>query len=233
MAGNLVQTISRGMNGGGLQPISSQYTQVVSTAITVDEQIASGTSVAPIAVAWLSGGTSAGDLVSLQMLASQPMTIQTNGTGTIGVQTVTGGSQTGGTFALSFKGAIADGLAWNISASALQTALRALSTIGGTNVTCTGGTLPGTPITCTFSGALVNQTVPLLVASITGLTGGTPAITVANASGTPQDVIPLSAGIPFSWDVSCGYPYPFQGAVTEIYVTSTNSGRLQIGGGTY
>ena len=61
-------------------------------------------------------------------------------------QTVTiAGTPTGGTFTLSFGSATTSGLSWNSLASAVQTALEALSTIGAGNVLVTGGPGPGTP----------------------------------------------------------------------------------------
>lgn len=92
------------------------------------------------------------------------------------VQTLTGGTQTGGTFTLSFLGATTAPIAWNASAATVQAALLLLTSIGTGNVVCGGGALPSTPVTVTFQGALGNAPQPLLTASISGLTGGTPAL---------------------------------------------------------
>lgn len=99
-----------------------------------------------------------------------PVTV--TATGTNEVQTLTRTS-TGGTYTLSFNGAVTG----NLDASAagvagdIQTALRALSTIGGTNVAVTGSA--GGPFTVTFSGELGYLNVPLLVVDNTNATGGT------------------------------------------------------------
>jgi hypothetical protein len=167
------------------------------------------------------------------MVASQTMTIQTNGNGTVGIQTLTiTGTPTGGTFALAWQGQITAPIAYNASAANVQTALRALSGIS-TNVTCTGGPLPGSAVTITFSGVLITATVPLLTFNIGGLTGGSPAMTIVNAANVPQDVIQLAAGIPFHWDSQGGIAYPLVGAVSAMYITNVNAGRLQIDYATY
>ena len=100
------------------------------------------------------------------------------------VQTVTiTGSPTGGTFTLTYSGQTTAGIAYNATASAVQSALEALSNIGVGDVACAGGPLPGTPVTVTFQGALGSQNVALMTASSAGLTGGTsPAVTVTETT---------------------------------------------------
>ena len=44
-----------------------------------------------------------------------------------------------------------------------------------------------------------------------------------NSPSSPQDVINLSAGVQFAWDAQCGYPYPFAGPVTALYLSNTNA----------
>lgn len=88
------------------------------------------------------------------------------------VQTATiSGTPTGGTFKLSFKGAQTASIAFDAASATVQTALRALRTINGANVTATGSA--GGPYTITFIGTLAGQNVPLLVLSENLLTGGT------------------------------------------------------------
>lgn len=101
------------------------------------------------------------------------------------IQTVTiTGSPTGGTFTLTFNGQTTATIAWNAAASAVQTALAALSTVGTGNVAVTGGPGPATPYTVTFIGALAGTNVPQMTASGAGLTGGTtPAVAVTTATG--------------------------------------------------
>lgn len=102
--------------------------------------------------------------------------------GTTEVQTVTvTGTPTGGTFKLEFKGQRTGTIAYNAAASAVQTALRALSTISGSNVTVTGSA--GGPFTVTFAGDLAKKALPLLTLKENALTGGTaPSVTVVEAT---------------------------------------------------
>ena len=94
--------------------------------------------------------------------------IYASGPGTNEVQTLTVDA-TGGTYTLSFGGQTTSALAFNASASTIQTALRGLSSIGGTNVAVTGSG----PYTITFSGSLANTDVALITADSTSLTGNT------------------------------------------------------------
>jgi hypothetical protein len=223
MAGQITYTINDSVVSSAGNPLSASRILVGSVLQTVNENLAAGGSLVLQSNSWTAPGTSAGNLAALFLLSTQPMAIQTNGNGTIGVQTITiGGAPTGGTFSLAYQGQVTAPIAWNAAASAVQTALRALSTIGAL-VTCTGGALPGTAVTCTFSGSIILATVPLITSNIAGLTGGTPTIAIANGSGTPQDVVQLSAGIDLSWDSECGYACPFLGAVTQMYLTNANA----------
>lgn len=97
------------------------------------------------------------------------------------VQTLTiTGTPTGGTFKLAYNGQTTAAIAYNASAAAVQTALRALSRLGS-GIVCAGGALPGTGITITFTGAkLGKQDQPLITVADNSLTGGTtPAPSVA------------------------------------------------------
>jgi hypothetical protein len=67
--------------------------------------------------------------------------------GTSEAQTVTiTGSPTGGTFTLTFGGQTTAGIAYNAVASAVQSALVALTSIGTGNVTVTGWPRPRHPV---------------------------------------------------------------------------------------
>lgn len=120
-----------------------------------------------------------------------------NGAGASEVQTVTiTGTPTGGTFTLGFGGDTTDGIAYNATAAAVQTALRALDTIGDDGVNVTGGPGPGTPYVVTFAGPLAAQAVPLLdkTAALTG--GTTPNVTVVETTpGSSGGAGPLSESI--------------------------------------
>jgi hypothetical protein len=104
--------------------------------------------------------------------------------GTDEVQTVTiTGSPTGGTYTLTFSGQTTSAIAYNATASAVQSALEALSNIASGDVTCGGGPHPGTPITVTFGGGVYDgEDVPQMTAS-GSFTGGTsPAVTVSTTT---------------------------------------------------
>lgn len=100
------------------------------------------------------------------------------------VQTITEtGTPTGGTFTLKYRGQETAAIAYNAAASAVASALQALSNIGSTGVTATGGALPGTPVVVTFAGPLANTDVFMLQLGTNSLTGGTaPTVTVAQTT---------------------------------------------------
>lgn len=101
------------------------------------------------------------------------------------VQTITiTGTPTGGTFKLSFKGYTTVAIAYNAIASVVDAAIEALSSVGTTGVTVTGGPGPATPYVVTFNNQLGNQAVPLLIPDSTLLSGGTTPL-VTNARTTP------------------------------------------------
>lgn len=104
------------------------------------------------------------------------------GAGTDEVQSVAvSGTPTGGTFRLRFGADTTTALAYNATTAAMQTALRALPSIGPTGVT-----VSGTPPTyvLTFGGSLGKLDVQQVQATDVQLTGGTnPA--VATATTTP------------------------------------------------
>ena len=87
---------------------------------------------------------------------------------------------TGGTFTLTHGGQTTTAIAENAAASAVQTALEALSTIGAGNVAVTGSA--GGPYTVTFRGSLKGDNVAQLTSSAASLTGG--ASTVTHATTT-------------------------------------------------
>lgn len=127
-----------------------------------------------------------------------PYTAQRGIPGTNEVQTVTlSGTPSHGTFTLSFGAATTAAIAYNASAADVKTALIALPNIGDDDVTCTGGALPGTPVTITYTGALGYLDVAQLVINDSGLkvvtTETTPGVTATNEVqtislvGSPHD----------------------------------------------
>lgn len=96
--------------------------------------------------------------------------------------TVTG-APTGGDFTITFGDQTTDAIAYNALASAVQTALEALSNIGDGNVVVTGGPLPAYPLTIQFTGALGGENVAAITTT-NSFTGGTsPDTTIATATG--------------------------------------------------
>lgn len=173
----------------------------------------------------------AANLQSVWLYSDKGGTIVTNGTGTADGQTVSiSGTPTGGFFGIGFLGQVTV-VPYNVSAAALQTALQALSTIGSGNVTCSGGALPGTPIICTFAGALATGLQPLLQVYSGQLTGGSsPTVSVAHTvPGLPSTTIVLKPGIPLAWGISMGWgSNPFTANVTGAYFSCSAASRLFI-----
>jgi hypothetical protein len=110
-------------------------------------------------------------------------TLPTNGTNEVQRLTLTG-APTGGTFKLRFGSSQMPGtLPYNASAAAVQTALRALPTIGSTGVTCSGGPLDSAPVDVTFGGRLGRMDVLPIQVVTPALVGGTsPAVTVSTVT---------------------------------------------------
>jgi hypothetical protein len=103
-------------------------------------------------------------------------------------QTVTlTGTATGGTFTLTFNGQTTGAIAWNATASTLQTALVALSNIDPADVTVTGSA--GGPWTVTFTGQYAGVNVPNMTAtsSLTGSSGQSLTVTNTTASTGPNN----------------------------------------------
>ncbi len=88
-------------------------------------------------------------------------------------QTLTSAA-TGGTFTLDLisTGIVTGSEAYTVSASTLQTDLRALAPIGSGNITLTGGPLNTTPIVATYSGSLATTWFPPIGVTTSSLTGG-------------------------------------------------------------
>ncbi len=110
--------------------------------------------------------------------------------GTSEIQTLTiGGTPTGGTFKLSYKGQITAAIAWTATdaslVSRIDAALGALTTIGGApNITTAAGTISsgiGT-ITLTFAGNLAKLAVPLILVDTNALTGSSPTLAIAETT---------------------------------------------------
>jgi hypothetical protein len=124
------------------------------------------------------------------------VTHTTTGQGIDDVQTLSvSGNPTGGSFTLSFGGQTTAAIAFNATATQVQSALLALSSIGAGNVACTGGPLPGSAVTITFQGSLGKAAQPAVTIGANNLTGGTtpaPAIAHTTTGVGVDDVQTLS-----------------------------------------
>jgi len=213
--------------------LTGQWTQSGGTQQYINQNFTSNTTNSLVSVAYNAPSNNSGGLQLIMILASQNVTLVTNGLNTADVQTVTMASTngpTGGTFALAFKGAITAPVSYNASAATVQAALVALSTIGAGNMACTGGPLPGNGVVCTFNAALNTGFQPIMTGSGGGMTGGANAtvLTITHTTpGLPQDTIQLQANIPVEWDNSLVYPCPFNGAVNSWYVSCNTAMQLQ------
>jgi hypothetical protein len=136
--------------------------------------------------------------------------------GTTEIQTITfGGTPTGGTFTLSFKGYTTAPIAWSATNATLvaniDAALEALVSIGIGGVACAVGTMTagiGT-ITVTFNGAnLVNRNLASAMGNVSSLTGTAPTLAVSRS--TP------------------GVDATFRNAVEGAVITDTANGVLYV-----
>lgn len=157
---------------------------------------------------------------SFFLLASQSITLYFNGTNE--VQTVTI-SATGGTFTLTFSGNTTAAIAWNAAASAVQTALEALASIGTGNVSVSGSA--GGPYSVTYIGDLGLTNVAAMTASGASLTGGAGTVTIATptAGVAPDATWSLAADTPEVWRTDGLFTNPMPGNLTTVYITNANT----------
>ncbi|MGZ4518957.1 MAG: hypothetical protein ACXVXP_02980 [Mycobacteriaceae bacterium] len=143
----------------------------------------------------IAGVGAGGAGLSLAFFAPAGTSGPTGTSGTAGVQTVTiTGTPTGGTFTLTWNGQTTAPIAFNATASAVQSAVNALP--GAASVTATGGPLP-TGVVLTFP-ALISQAA--LTASSAALTGGTtPAVVITQTTPGVQTTNEASATVPASF----------------------------------
>lgn len=102
---------------------------------------------------------------------------------------ITGGTPESGNFTLTFDGETTGNIAFDATASQLQSALEALDNIQSGDVSCSGGPLPGSAVTVQFQGRLEGA-VPEMTASDVDLSAGSPAISTsqAGADGLRKDL---------------------------------------------
>ena len=108
---------------------------------------------------------------------------------------VIGGTPTGGTFTITVTDAkngaqVTSGLAYNATASAIQTALRAMTGAGMSTTTVTQtGTTPNFTNTIQFKATDITK----VVTATSSLTGGTPTITVTQTAAYSRKINPQGA----------------------------------------
>lgn len=110
-----------------------------------------------------------------------PITVSCNTPANEVQSLATSGTPTGGTITLTFQGQTTAPIAYNAAASAVQSALEALSNVNTGDIVATGGALGTNPVVLTFSGAQYAGTnVPTITvtSALTGGTNPTAAITV-------------------------------------------------------
>ena len=109
--------------------------------------------------------------------------------GTDEVQTLTiGGTPTSGTFKLAFEGFVTAAITWsatdNTLISNINTALRALASLGASEITATAGTVSsgiGT-VLLTFGGNRGKQSVGLITVDTNSLSGTNPTLAIAETT---------------------------------------------------
>jgi hypothetical protein len=154
------------------------------------------------------------------ILSNQAVTLSAGGTNAIQTITTTG-TVTAGTFTLTFGGQTTAALPYTATASQIQTALLALSSIGTGNVSCAGGPLPGTGVTVTFTGSL-GVAVRTLMTHTDTLTGGSVSIATTTAGAAPDTTFSLLAGLPLLWDYQGYYAQPFLADVVRFNGTNVS-----------
>lgn len=92
---------------------------------------------------------------------------------------------TGGTWYLNYQGQQTTALAYNANATAIGNALKALSNIGDSDVTVTGGPISTTQVVVTFVGALAGQPITGFTGNGELLTGPDSPYTVGVVASTP------------------------------------------------
>lgn len=91
------------------------------------------------------------------------------------------GTATGGTFTLTFSGQTTGPIVFGATAAQVKTALVALSNIDASDVACTGGPLPGTPVVVTFQGKYEDTDVPVMTGT-SSLTGTSPVLAITTTT---------------------------------------------------
>src|SRR5579875_1934651 len=129
----------------------------------------------------------------LQSGATYYLQVDAQGAVIDNLQQVSLGSPSAGTLPLTYKGQTTSGIAYNAAASAVQSALTGLSTVGAGNATVSGSA--GGPYAVNFIGTLAQDTTAM-TGSGSGLTGGTFAITQAQTVNEVKHQMAIKFGKP-------------------------------------
>jgi hypothetical protein len=100
------------------------------------------------------------------------------------VQTFDLGAASSGTFTITFQGSTTGNIAFNATPAVVQAALEALPNINPGDVTVTGGPLPGTAVTLTFSGQYAGVNVSAITIDGALTVGETITIASPTAGGS-------------------------------------------------
>jgi len=142
------------------------------------------------------------------------------------------GSPGAGTFALEYAGEQTALLDYNATASEVEAALEALSTVGTGNVSCTGGVLPGTPVDVEFIGALGAASLALIVApggsSAESVKGGSaPTVTITTIQTPVSKASTTASSGPNDWNVAANWSANTVPVSSDtVYIGDTDSSIL-------
>jgi hypothetical protein len=103
----------------------------------------------------------------------------------------------------------------------VQTALRAMASIGADGVTVTGGPLPATPVDLEFVGVNAAQAVATISTTDT-LTGGSTATSSLVTGAVPDTTIAMNANVPLDWDVQGYFANPFGADVATLRASNAS-----------
>ena len=217
-------TIQTAVNTNGARPVAGSQSETGSTITEIDQNYAAGTIRSVLALVFASSA-----LQLVELMASQPLTIEVNGTDEVQQLAMTG-SPTGGTFTMTFDGQTTAGIAYNATAAIIQAALESLSNIAAGDVACTGGPLPGSAVSIAFRSNLGLQDVATITTtdSLSGGTTPATAITTPTPGVAPTETIQLAAGMPLAWGVSASYfASPLPTDVAKVSISCATASRLQ------
>jgi hypothetical protein len=150
------------------------------------------------------------------------------------IQRVVPTNATGGTYELCFEGQCTPDLAYEASHATVQAALEALGTIGGGNVTVSDG--PNEPVfegrehKITFTGALVETSLPQITCNISGLTGasaicGATTLEDGFSGHLGEDPLADYSGVAaYTYTGGAFYLWAADAAADEIRVLSSGNG---------